>query len=578
MISVVSPRICMLVFSVCTFQLRRILLAIHLIAAACLHAQTFNLRIADSALRDTVRSEHISLSEALRAAQVYYYQVLDDGYLMATGDTIVSDSLVLFTVTRNDRVQLRELFLFNPDELSEQFVKANNALGISAINKTFSKALLDFENKGFPFATVAVDSLRLLPSKRKNEIWANAYATIHKGPLIKNDSLYIRSSKVLPFHYVSNYVDFKSGRLYNEQRIQQTEKRLREIQFLQVKKKPEVRFSNGKADLFLFVERKKANYFNGVAGLRPDEATGKVNLTGDAEVRLLNAFNRGEELGLVWRKMQPLTQDLSVKIMLPYLLNSPVALDGRVQIYKRDTSFISVKLLAGAGVLLPRNQRIRVFLERNRSNQLTQFYSGGTIANAEHTLYGLSAQFEMLDYRWNPRQGYSFYFEAATGYRVTTTGLDEAINERRRTLNRGEVQLEYYIPVLKRQTILLSAKGGAMLSDSLFENEVLRIGGLRTIRGINEESIFATSWGVASLEYRWLLEENSAVYLFVDQAWYEYKRSGGLIRDVPINAGVGFNFETKAGIFTFNYALGKQFDNPVLVRNGKISFGFRSLF
>jgi hemolysin activation/secretion protein len=116
------------------------------------------------------------------------------------------------------------------------------------------------------------------------------------------------------------------------------------------------------------------------------------------------------------------------------------------------------------------------------------------------------------------------------------------------------------------------------LSDSLYENEVLRIGGLRTIRGINEESIFATSWGVASLEYRWLLEQNSAVYVFIDQAWYQYQRSAGVIRDVPINAGVGFNFETKAGIFTFNYALGKQFDNPILVRNGKISFGFRSLF
>jgi hemolysin activation/secretion protein len=117
-----------------------------------------------------------------------------------------------------------------------------------------------------------------------------------------------------------------------------------------------------------------------------------------------------------------------------------------------------------------------------------------------------------------------------------------------------------------------------MLSDSLFENEVYRIGGLRTIRGINEESIFATAWSVATLEFRWLLEENSALFVFIDQAWYEYKSTRGYIRDIPINAGAGFNFETKAGIFTFNYALGKQFDNPVLVRNGKISFGFRSLF
>lgn len=540
-------------------------------------AQSFSLKIADSTLKDTIERSFSTRSDAQEAAFDYYREMLDAGYLLVTADTLISDSTIQLTVCRNEKFLLNQLSIHTHGS-SLRAIHTNDVLSNQSLNGAFTKAIQDYENNGYPFASISIDSLHSLPIRRKNANRVNVFASLRTGPLVLNDSLHIRSIQTLPYRYVRNYVDFKKGRLYNEFRTQQTERRLREIPFIQVKRPPEIRFMEGKADLFLFIDRKKANYFNGIAGLRPDELTGKVNLTGDAEVRLLNAFNRGEELGLIWRKMQPLTQDLSVKLMMPYLLNSPVALDGKVQIYKRDTSFISVKLLAGAGVLLPRNQRVRVFLERNRSNQLTQFYTGGTIANAEHTLYGLSAQLEMLDYRWNPRQGYSFYFEAATGYRVTTSGLDVAIIEKRRTLNRGEFQLEYFIPVFKRQTILMSAKGGAILSDSLFENEVLRIGGLRTIRGINEESIFATSWGVASLEYRWLLEENSAVYLFVDQAWYEYKRSGGLIRDVPINAGVGFNFETKAGIFTFNYALGKQFDNPVLVRNGKISFGFRSLF
>jgi hypothetical protein len=98
------------------------------------------------------------------------------------------------------------------------------------------------------------------------------------------------------------------------------------------------------------------------------------------------------------------------------------------------------------------------------------------------------------------------------------------------------------------------------------------------MRGINEESIYATAWSVASIEYRVLLEENSAVYLFGDQCWYEKKGASGFDTDHPFSFGAGFNFETKAGIFTFNYALGKQFDNPILVRNGKISFGFRNVF
>jgi hypothetical protein len=80
------------------------------------------------------------------------------------------------------------------------------------------------------------------------------------------------------------------------------------------------------------------------------------------------------------------------------------------------------------------------------------------------------------------------------------------------------------------------------------------------------------------LEYRVLLEENSAVYVFADQAWYEKKGESGFVTDHPLNFGAGFNFQTRAGVFTFNYALGKQFENPILVRNGKVSFGFRNLF
>jgi outer membrane protein assembly factor BamA len=568
----------MLVFSISNFKLRRILLAIHLMAGVCLNAQTFSLRIADSAVRDTVRSEHMSLSEAFRAAQSYYYELLDDGYLMAKGDTSVTDSSVLLLVCRNEKFLLRNLFFYHSGLPSKQFVKASNSLGISSLNRTFSNALQDYENDGYPFASIELDSLRLVPSKRKKETWANAYATIYQGPLVQNDSLYIRSSMALPFHYLSNYIDFKNGQLYNEQRIIQTEKRLREIPFLQVKRPPEVRFSDGKADLFLFVERKKASYFNGVAGLRPDERTGKTNITGDAEVRLMNALNRGEEFGFVWRKLQPLTQDLSLRAMVPYLFNSPLAIDGKLQIYKRDTSFTSVKLVAGAGVILPRNQRIRVFIERNRTDRLTSFYTAGALTNAQHTLYGLSAQIESLDYRWNPRKGYVLQAEGATGFRITGDALSETNSTIRRPITRIESQVELYLPLFKRQTLLASMKGGGMRSDSLYENEVFRIGGLRTIRGINEESIFASAWGVATLEYRWLLEENSAVFVFIDQAWYEYKSRNDYSRDTPLNVGAGFNFETKAGIFTFNYALGKQFDNPVLVRNGKISFGFRSLF
>ncbi len=44
------------------------------------------------------------------------------------------------------------------------------------------------------------------------------------------------------------------------------------------------------------------------------------------------------------------------------------------------------------------------------------------------------------------------------------------------------------------------------------------------------------------------------------------------------NAFVGARFQEFGGIFSLTYALGRQFNNPVELRGGKIHFGFTSLF
>jgi hemolysin activation/secretion protein len=107
----------------------------------------------------------------------------------------------------------------------------------------------------------------------------------------------------------------------------------------------------------------------------------------------------------------------------------------------------------------------------------------------------------------------------------------------------------------------------------------MRIGGLRTLRGFDEESISASSYSIFSLEYRFLLDQNSFFSVFSDYGLYENNTTGSeYIYDTPLGIGAGISFETKAGIFTFNYAVGSQFGNPIDVRAAKIHFGFINFF
>jgi hemolysin activation/secretion protein len=115
-------------------------------------------------------------------------------------------------------------------------------------------------------------------------------------------------------------------------------------------------------------------------------------------------------------------------------------------------------------------------------------------------------------------------------------------------------------------------------SGYLLRNELFRIGGLTTLRGFDEESIFASAFAVSTVEYRYQLEQNSWFFVFTDVAWYENSAKDSWDTDTPYGFGTGVTFETRAGIFALTYALGSRYQQPIQFRSGKIHVGFVGLF
>ena len=146
------------------------------------------------------------------------------------------------------------------------------------------------------------------------------------------------------------------------------------------------------------------------------------------------------------------------------------------------------------------------------------------------------------------------------------------------SLNSGYPFSSIFIPFLNRNTVKIGVQTAFLDGETTFQNELFRIGGLKTLRGFDEESIYATAYSIFTLEYRFILEQNSYLYVFGDGAWYEKNNISDYVRDTPIGFGAGISFETKAGIFSINYALGKQFANPIQLKSGKIHFGIVNYF
>ena len=432
------------------------------------------------------------------------------------------------------------------------------------------------ENTGYPFARVWLDSLRTETDGLR------ATMRLDQGRFVIYDSVLVKGTAKTNLRYLHASIGIRPGDPYNEALITAVERRLRELPFVTQKQRPYVQFSPESTKLYLFLEAKKASSINGILGLQPDPATGKVTLTGDLDLRLRNALKRGEAIDLNWRRLQNATQDLKVHTNLPFAFNTPFGVDGSLKLFKRDTTFLELTTRAGVEYLMSQGDKVTLFVNSKSSDRLgSNVLATPGLADVSVLSYGLALFRERFDYRFNPRRGHSLNLEGSAGRKRTSQA---AFGQLEVAPEIKTVQLEFngtavaHIPLGKRGTVRLAAQGGRMVNDDLYVNELYRMGGLRTLRGVDEASILCSSYAIGTVEYRFVFEENSNFFLFADQAWWESTVKDREASDTPLGFGVGTTFETKAGLFSLTYALGQQFDQPAQLRGGKVHFGFISLF
>lgn len=515
----------------------------------------------------------------------------NDAYLAARFDSIEQDSVSL-TAWLNPGVkyQWAHLKKGNVDEgiLSEigfrEKLWRNRPLKVKEAAKVQENILSWCENNGYPFAGVRLDSISFSEGHSMS-----AVLHLEKNRFTKIDSVELKGNLKLSKPYLYNYIGISPGDPYDESKLQALSKRLKELPFARESKPYTVLFTEKYTKLTLFLDKKRAGQFDGIVGILPDSRTGKVLFTGDVRLRLQNSFAHGELIELNWRRLQESTQDLKAGLNYPYLLRTPVGISYGIKLYRRDTTFIDVNQTLGLNYLFSANTGISTFVKRRSTSLLsTHGLENSTVlpqyADISTTSYGLGFHHEQFDYRFNPRKGYAFSASADIGNRIIKKNakLNPVIYENlalKTVQYGGEFSGEKFWPLGRRSTIKTGLQSAWIYnSATLFRNELFRIGGLKTVRGFDEESIYASSYAIGTIEYRFLLEENSWFFLFTDGCWYENNSQSTFITDTPYGFGTGVTFETKAGIFAMTYALGSQQGNPISFRDGKIHVGFVGLF
>jgi len=474
---------------------------------------------------------------------------------------------------------------------------AEKPLNISEIDLLKERLLTYYENEGFPFAAVYLDSIAI------NDDKISASLMVNQGLVYRIDSINNYGKLKLNTKFLQQYLNIINGSVYNREKLKEVDKRMLELPYAQTEQPSSLNMLGSGSILNLYVNNKKSSEVSAIFGFLPDaNNTGKLQVTGDVNLDLKNVFNAGESLLLKYQALQPKSPRLNLGYEKPYFLKSPFGLGFLFELFKKDSSFLQVNAQLGLQLNLTNKQSGKILVQWQTANLL----QGGIDTNAikfnkklplnidvNSVNVGITYEFRNTNYRFNPLTGSDVTLTALTGIKnikknndilaLKTTGFNydklyDSVKLKSYQL-RLKIAAAHYFKISKSSTFKTAVNLGLYSSPTVFRNEIFQIGGYRLLRGFNEESIYATRYAVVTAEYRSLLSLNSYLFGFIDIGATQAKFQNVNAQNFFTGMGLGIAYETKAGLLNLSLAVGKRNDVPFNIRQAsKIHFGYVNYF
>ncbi len=498
-----------------------------------------------------------------------------EGFLEISVDSIVSKSNVSkvyiyvgqqyekLVVKYNNRYEaiLREI---NSAYLSEQLLALNQI-------KFENKKIVSFlENNGYPFSKVELDSISFLDKT----IYAKL--SIERGEQILIDTIKVSGNLNISKSFLYGYTGLRPKTQFSLSKVEGIKKRINNLNFAKQSLETQIIYKDTEVKIIVPANSISNNRFDGILGILPnDKTTGKLVLTGELNIFLENILKSAEELNFKWQKMESSSQKLDIDFKIPYIFNTNLGLSAGINLHKQDSTYLNSILKTGVQYYFQGKNHIGLQFKNKTSSVLSKdSLIIKQFSPFQMSSLGLDFSYKHLDYYFNPHKGINIFIEANLGNK---SFLDYQSLSVSNVQYDGKYHLKWFIPIAKKHTLLVANQSAILLSENLFKNELYRIGGLSSLRGFMESSIYASSYSIATIEYRFIFERNSALFAFFDAAWYE-KKLETYYYDYPFGFGLGLFFKTKAGIFTISYAMGQQRNENLNIKNAKIHFGFINRF
>jgi outer membrane protein insertion porin family len=430
--------------------------------------------------------------------------------------------------------------------LSRMDVRPGRPFDVGVFTKDVARVLRAYSERGFPRA-------RLYPSRfrRTEDGRLGVDLRLGEGPRGEIESVRVFGAEQTSDAVVARIAGVRPGDRWDVRKIERMASRLRREGLFTTVGEPRVVRGGRDNRLGVEIEVREgpSGSIFGVLGYNPDPAGGGY-LVGLVDVSLRNILGTARRASLRFERQAGDVQDLSFRFREPWILGTPLSVEGGVAQAKRDTLFSRTDLDAALAVPIGDHATVRIAAERRDSSfddalgdRIHETATGGSV--------GLST--DLRDRRVNPSRGWRA--ETLVGYRST-----ESDERRTRVETGGQVLL----PLGRRWIVSeeVGARGVWSTGSEVPLYDQFFLGGTNTLRGYREEQFHGERvWWIRS-EMRYRLSIRSRMYLFTDVGGYDFETATPegrrRVRDTLVGGGFGLSLETRAsGLVKLELALGR---------------------
>jgi hypothetical protein len=358
--------------------------------------------------------------------------------------------------------------------------------------------------------------------------------------------------------------------VFNQETVENIKNDFEKFGFITQTKYPEILFTKDTTKVFVYLEKRKANNFDGYLGFNNTENE-KIKFNGYLDLTLVNALRSGEELSIYWKNNGDNQKTFNAKIDIPYLFKSPIGMKGQINIFKQDSIFQNTKTALELGYFINYNKRIYLGFESTESSDI-QNYNEPNLNDYKNTFF--TSTFEMKN---NDTRNALFPIKnnltltLGTGNR--TNILSSSIRQNYVNFN---IMNNLYIN--EKNIIHVKFQNYYLKSKTYLINELFRFGGVNSIRGFAENTLQANLMSALMTEYRLLISPKLYFNSILDYCYYEDPTYTLNKNEKLLGIGIGFGVETTRGLLKFAITNGKANKQELKFYNTNITISYNVKF